>query len=247
MSRNLATYAEHYANQPYEKYQAAFRKREIVKILSSYPHKTILEVGCGLDSMFRHIGSFERMVVIEPAALFYRQAQQDADGREDVTVINATLEDGYDDITGIDYDFILVSALLHEIPNPKAFLQKIHGLCSRRTIVHINVPNADSFHRLLGIEIGAIHDPHEMTASNIEFQQSTVYDTNTLRQIVEEAGFQIDGSGAYSFKPFTHSQMQRMIDSKLLTDDILEGFYAIGQRMPEFCSEIYVNVRKRNA
>lgn len=43
-------------------------------------------------------------------------------------------------------------------------------------------------------------------------------------------------------KFFTHKQMQRMLDEKIIDMQILDGMYALGEVFPENCSEIYVQV-----
>ena len=249
MGRDLDCYSRQYAAQPYEKYQAAFRRREIMDILTRHSHSTLLEVGCGLESIFLHLDSFETMVVVEPAAVFYDKARSDAAKRKDkkITVINKTLEGAVDEIEGVDFDFVLVSSLLHEVPDPKAILRQVRSLCRPDTTVHINVPNANSFHRRLAVEMGLIKDVHEASAANIEFQQHAIFDLSALRRTAEEAGFRVEAAGAYAFKPFPHRQMQQMMDSQLLTEEMVEGFYKMGRHLPDWCSEIYVNVRKRDA
>lgn len=189
------------------------------------------------------------MVVVEPAAGFFKKAQEDAAERDDknIVVVNTTLENAPDEIKSHDFDFILVSSLLHEIADQEAFLRALYKLCHADTVVHINVPNAGSFHRRLAVEMGLIKSTHEASAANIKFQQHAVFDMNLLRHAVEHAGFAVTDSGAYAFKPFTHEQMQKMLDSRLLTKEMVEGLYAMGKHLPSFCSEIYVNVKKRNA
>ncbi len=45
--------------------------------------------------------------------------------------------------------FIICSGLLHEVEEPDKMIRDIFRLCGRETIVHINVPNANSIHRLV--------------------------------------------------------------------------------------------------
>ena len=249
MGRDLSDYQAQYAAQPYEKYQAYFRCREVKNILARHPRATILETGCGLESIFLHLDSFAKIIVVEPAADFFKKAQQDAIsmGDKNIVIVNTTLEDVPQHIKNHEFDFILVSSLLHEIFAPKAFLATLYNLCGADTIVHINVPNAKSFHRRLAVEMGLIKNVYEVSAANVKFQQHTVFDADSLHRMVEDAGFFVCESGAYAFKPFTHEQMQKMIDCRLLTHEMADGLYAMGKYLPDFCSEIYVNLKKQNA
>ncbi|MBE8158829.1 MAG: class I SAM-dependent methyltransferase [Betaproteobacteria bacterium] len=247
MKRDLADYQARYAAQPYEKYQSGFRRRAVKKLLANRPGAVILEAGCGLESIFLHLDSFAEVVVLEPAAGFFDKARRDAKkaAGKNIAVINAALEDAPPAVKNRRFDFILAGSLLHEVSDPRAFLAAARGLCHAETVVHINVPNAGSFHRLLAVEMGLVKDARAPSPSNIEFQQHAVFDMESLRRAVEDAGFEAADSGAYALKPFTHAQMQKMIDGGILTPEMLDGLYALGKRLPALCSEIYINAKIR--
>ncbi len=247
MNRDLQDYQEQYANQPYEKYQVAFRKRKIKELLAKYDHKKLLEVGCGLESIFLDLNSYEHLTVVEPAEMFYEKALEDAKTakNKNINAIKALLEEAEIELKKENFNFILVSSLLHEIPNQQAFLKTLHNISSKDTVIHINVPNAKSFHRLLAVEMGLIKSEFEMSASNIQFQQQRVFDLAALTSIAETNGFQVVESGSYSFKPFTHSQMQNMINISAITEQMLDGFYKMERYLPGLGSEVFVNIKKR--
>lgn len=247
MSRDLIDYQEQYANQPYEKYQVAFRKRKLKELLSNYPHANLLEVGCGLESIFLDLGSFEQLTVIEPAHMFYEKALEDTKkfpGKK-IRVLNLLLEDSLKELAEQKFDFILVSSLLHEIPDQPKFLSTLHQLASEKTVIHFNVPNAQSFHRLLAVEMGLIKTEFEMSPTNIQFQQHTVFNLALLEGIMKKSGFEVIESGSYSFKPFTHQQMQNMINLNLITAEMLDGFYKMERYLSNIGSEIFVNIKKK--
>ena len=56
--------------------------------------------------------------------------------------------------------------------------------------------------------------------------------------------FEILDTGSYFIKPFTHYQMQKIIDINLLPKKFLEGLYGMISYIPDLGSEIYVNVKK---
>ena len=247
MNRDLLDYQEQYANQPYEKYQVAFRKRKLIELLQKYNHKNLLEVGCGLESIFLDFSNYETLTVIEPAEMFYEKALADKenDKNKNITVIKALLEDSLPQLKGQKFDFILVSSLLHEIPDQPKFFKTLFDIASENTVIHFNVPNASSFHRLLAVEMGLIKTEFQKSDSNIQFQQHTVFNLNLLKETVEKNGFTVIESGSYSFKPFTHQQMQNMININLITEQMLDGFYKMERYLPELGSEIFVNIKKK--
>lgn len=247
MNRDLLDYQEQYANQPYEKYQVAFRKRKLIELLEKYNHKNLLEVGCGLESIFLDFSEYENITVIEPAEMFYEKALGDKEKakNKNITVIKALLEDSLPQLKGQKFDFILVSSLLHEIPDQPKFFKTLYDIASENTVIHFNVPNASSFHRILAVEMGLIKTEFQKSDSNIQFQQHTVFNLNLLKKTVEKNGFNVIESGSYSFKPFTHQQMQNMININLITEQMLDGFYKMERYLPELGSEIFVNIKKK--
>lgn len=246
--RDLQKYQNLYKSQPYERYQVYFRKKKINEVLSKYNHNTLLEIGCGLDSIFNDLNSFQKMYVVEPAVLFYEKAIEDrANSKKikDITILNKYIEDCIRDFKGTKIDFIIISCLLHEIQEQANFLKTISLISSKSSIVHISVPNANSFHRLLAVEMGIIENIFAKSDSNKMFQQNTNFNLESLVNLVEGNGFKVIESGAYSFKPFTHQQMEDMLQAEILNEKVLEGLYRMEKHLPTLGSEIFVNVKKK--
>lgn len=249
MNRNLLHYQVEYAKQPYEKHQVAFRKQKIKSILNCYSHAKLLEVGCGLEAIFFDIADYEELFIIEPAPIFYEKAISDKNtffNQKSIKIFNNLFEEVAESIQEVGFDFVLVSSLLHELPQPSAFLQSLKRVLSPKTVAHINVPNAKSFHRLLAVEMGLIRSEFQPSEANKQFQQHTIFDLQLLCQLVEEQGFEVVESGSYAFKPFTHRQMQHLIDEQFVSPEMLEGFYKMEKYLPDLGSEIYVNIVKND-
>jgi SAM-dependent methyltransferase len=245
MKRDLDHYQSHYADQPYERYQVYFRKKKLKEILNKYPHSSILEVGCGLESIFLDIDDYDKITVVEPADLFFEKALVDRESKNDndISIIKGYLEESTERLSNSTFDFILISSLLHEIPNLDLFLDSIYKLANADTVIHVNVPNADSFHRVLAVEMGLIESQFEKSQNNIEFQQNVIFDMTKLKRIFDKAGFEILEEGSYSLKIFRHIDMQSLIDSGFIDLRFLEGLYKMEKYLPGLGSEIYINAR----
>ena len=179
--------------------------------------------------------------------MFFENAQQLAkqDSINAVICYNDFLENLEAELLDYEFDYIVCSSLLHEVENPRQFLQNIFNLCIKdKTIVHINVPNMNSFHRLLAKESGLIKDEHDISQNNILLQQHTNFDMNMLKSMIQDTGFQILNSGSYFIKPFTHSQMEYLMDIGLLTNEMLDGLYSMQKYMPNLGSEIFIEAKK---
>lgn len=246
--RDLEKYEAEYRAQPYERFQVAFRKREILRLLARYPRGRFLEIGCGLEPLFKDTGAFESLVVVEPAEMFHDNALAELEKIPDraarVRVLPVTLEASVALLAGEHFDVIVLSSLLHEVPEPEAFLGQVAAITRPGTIVHINVPNARSFHRLLAFESGLIGSPYEPSASNIRFQQTTIFDLDTLTALVERCGMHAVERGSYAFKPFTHQQLEDMLRAGIITEKVIEGFSRMEPYAPGCGSEIFINARR---
>ena len=142
------------------------------------------------------------------------------------------------------FDMVVASCVLHEVNNPQVFLSSLRRLCTPGTTVHINVPNARSLHRLLAVAMGLIsHEAIQSDTQQMMQQRSTVYNTITLRAELERAGFLVIDSGSIFVKPFTHAQMQKLVEIGFMTSEMLDGFDRLVEYLPDLGSEIWVNAR----
>lgn len=133
--------------------------------------------------------------------------------------------------------------MLHEVEDAELILRGLANACTGDTVVHINVPNANSFHRILAKNSRMMDDVHEFSERNRQLQQHRVFDIKSLTTEVEKMGFSVCESGSYFLKPFTHAQMFRMMEDHIIGEEVLDGLYAITDSLQEYGSEIYVNAK----
>lgn len=243
--RDLKKYSLSYDALEFEDEMVRFRRQTVLSRCSSYAPNRVLEVGCGKEPLFLHLAEHMNVTVVEPTFTFYQNAKSLSQDYSNATVLNATLEDA--DIEGY-FDVIVVGCLLHEIENRRVFLEKIRALCSKNTVVHINVPNALSMHRKLAVSMGLISNPYEISETQKIMQQMHMpFDQNSLVNLLEEHGFKVCERGGYFMKPFTHSQMMQLLDNELLNENMLQGLYKLGIECPDLAAEIWVDCKKINS
>jgi 2-polyprenyl-3-methyl-5-hydroxy-6-metoxy-1,4-benzoquinol methylase len=245
--RDIKDYTDKYSGEPFESTMVEIRKKTVIEQCNKYNHKNILEIGCGMKPFFVDFKDYDNMVIVEPGEAFTENARKIASKENKrIEIISGSLEERVKTILslGIEFDLIILSSVLHELDDPQRMLASIKELCSEGTVVHINVPNANSMHRLIAIEAGLINDVHEQSDQMKKMQRRRTYDMKLLKGEVEQAGFMIDGCGSYFVKPFTHLQMQRCIDEEIIDEKVLLGLEGLVKYMPEFGAGIYVNVKK---
>lgn len=245
--RDIQDYEEKYKTEPCEIYQVRYRRKKIIELLEVVEPKNILEIGCGLEPLFEHYTSFDNMVIVEPGQSFVKNALKMAKKMDkNIVCIQGFFEKSLSVIKkeNIKFDYIVLSSLLHEVEKPKLLLESIAQVCEEDTIVHINVPNANSIHRLLAKEMGLIKDVYELSDLQKTMQRNRVYDLDSLCAFVEECGFNVLERGTYFPKLLSANQMEQMLEQKIISEDIFEGLDRLIKYIPDLGSEIYVQVQK---
>jgi len=247
MSDNMSAhddYAEAYlSDYGFEQVMVMQRRRFLLALIASAKPECIVEIGCGMEPLFYTADNFSRWITVEPAKVFAEQARRSAVDDERVTVIELPAEAiDWSTVLAKPPDLVLLSSLLHEIDDPAGMLRTIHSLGGPHTLVHANVPNANSFHRRLAVSMGLIAKTTEPSARNRQLMQRRVFIAAEFRALFKECGFQVLEEGGYFLKPFTHAQMDAIGDT--IGKDLLDGLYALGRELPELASEIYLSARK---
>lgn len=240
--RDLTDYGKNYLG-PFEQIQLTYRRKKVLEIVEKFQPHTILEVSCAKDSLvnYLHSESYDLFYIVEPIEEFISEAVTQKS--EKIICINKRIEET-EGLEKIQFDFILISGLLHEVEDPSALMKFIYSIAGTQTIVHVNVPNAFSFHRILAKEMGLIQTVFERSQTQVLLQQPSTFDLESLINLAEATGFGIIEKGSLLIKPFTHAQMQRMIDMRMIDMNTINGLYNMVKYFPEMGSEIYLNLNK---
>lgn len=239
-TRNLARYVEDYRALPFEPIQAEYRRKRVLGQVNRLAPRRLLEVGCGLLPLFTDLPDDMHITVVEPARAFAHNARNLASGRERVQILEGFIESL--ELEHVEFDMIILSCVLHEVPDPAAMLAAVRECCGPSTTLHVNVPNARSLHRLLAVAMGLIPDPSQQSETQRRMQQRDMsYDAQSLRSELVSSGFRVVEEGSLFIKPFTHGQMQQLVDCGFMTRDKLDGLDKLVEWLPDFGSEIWAH------
>jgi len=242
--QEIEIYQDVYSTSNFEVIQARYRKRLLLELLEARQPKRILEVGCGWDTIANSWQEFEILRIVEPGSKFADKARKDMVQNSKVEVVQQFLEDAIDILRG-DYDLILLSSLLHEVPVAETLLSAARVLCSEHTLVHVNVPNARSMHRLLALEMGLIDSLYEPSELQKNFKQPRIFDLKSLKALAVSTGFDVVSEGSFFMKPFTHAQIHTLMQSGFATQAMLDGLWSLTKYFPENGSEIFINLQRK--
>jgi SAM-dependent methyltransferase len=244
MSRDLKNYQQEYAASPFEEIMVKVRRRLILDFIGKHGFQDIMEVGCGGWPLFADLADFRSFNLVEPGAVFFEKARAAAEIHKHRNRIQ-THQLRFEEMDSHKpVDCIIISSLLHELSDPAAILHHAFRLGPKGCWLHVNVPNAKSFHRLLAVESGLIKTEYEPSATQIRLQQNHTFDLQSLQKFVSASGFSVVESASYFIKPFTHAQMQQLVDLGILTEALISGLLKLERHAPGLGAEIFVNARK---
>lgn len=238
-------YADQYKKHSFETHLVRARRKQVMESLEKYNHDHVLEIGCGLEPLFLYWDEYKSYVIVEPSEDFAENARKASRGKSNVTIVQAFFEDVYEQLLDETFDFIILSSLLHEVPDPVTLLQAIHQVCNEETVIHINVPNVYSFHRLLALEMGIIDSIYEKSEAEIKFQRNTRFDKESLLGILRQNGFQVLSFGTYFIKPFSNEQMSRIVNEGIADLRVVEGLERMTKYLPDMGCEMFIEVTRK--
>ena len=246
--RDVNKYAENYTSGiigTFELKLSKYRVAKLIELVNQYDHHHFLEIGCALWPFANFVDDYDKYTLVEPADKYVQNAKEVLQGKN-CKIIQGFFEDHFETLKDENYDLILASGLLHEVENPKKFLETALNLCYKKTVLILTVPNAEGFHRLLAYESGLIPNVFELGETNINMQKHRVFDMKTLLDFIHDVAdnlnkqIEILDKGSYFIKPFTHEQMQKCLDIGIFDEKILDGLNKMIKYMPELGAEIYV-------
>ncbi|OMQ42858.1 methyltransferase domain-containing protein [Ensifer sp. 1H6] len=242
-------YAQKYLiDMAFERHLITARQDNCLEFLGQLAPTSVVEVGCGPDLLINRFdlagSSIRSWLVIEPS--FYADLIEE----KRASIDKLELERGYleERVEAArtrmpeGFDAVLLSGLLHETTNPQTMLSAANALLRRGGSLLVSVPNAMSFHRLLGVEMGLMQSPTQLSERNIELGQPNVFHRETLEKMVIDAGFGELAFSGYMFKPFSNGQMREVLD--IVGNNTVEGLIRLGKRFPENAAEIAIFARK---
>jgi hypothetical protein len=128
---------------------------------------------------------------------------------------------------------------LEHLASPQPVLRAASGWLAAGGELHVMVPNAWSFHRLLGVAMGMLPEPHALNDRDRAYGHHRVYDPETLRVELEGAGLEVVEESGSSLKFLSNAQMHALDPS------LWGALEVVGRRFPAHCAEIYARCRVR--
>jgi SAM-dependent methyltransferase len=134
------------------------------------------------------------------------------------------------------FDEIIFFRALEHLEDPGAVLRETREWLKPGGHITVSVPNADSLHRRLGVELGLMKVTTELTMADLKKGHLRVYTKESFREDVLSAGYNIDWIKGSFVKTVTDAEMKR---NAFYSVNKLRAIYEMSKRLdPELCAEL---------
>lgn len=217
--------------QDFDVHQVRFYGRILQEKVSG---KSCLEVGCGDGSMTLLLAdAASALHVVDASKKYLGQVKAKLGAR--VT----TFESFFEEFTPPQlYDAVVCTHVMEHVIDTVTLLKRMGSWLSPGGTLYVLVPNALSFHRMLGVEMGLQADVHDLSERDHALGHKRVYDYETLSADIHAAGLVHGDVGGVLLKPLPNAMLEN------LPQAVIDGLDALGMKFPKYAGEIFYECRK---
>jgi len=198
--------------------------------------KLCLELGCADGLMTQLlVNFFEKVVAVDGSAKFCEITRDKvkADNLEVVCSLFEELE------LSEKFDTIIMAHILEHIKNPCLIMKIAKNWLKDDGVILIDVPNANSIHRQVGMKMGLLKRIDELNELDKKLGHRRVYTWKSLQDDINQASLKVKRIGGIFLKPLTNAQIETWF-----TQEMMDAFYELGKEYPEVAAEIYAVCEK---
>ncbi len=228
----------------FESTLSIYRERKAVEFVHSLGSTStrILEVGFGFRPIYKSLEAFGAYIGIEPGLAPFEAILAEAANDDRVEVKHGFFNQWALELGNSDFDAIISIGVLQDVPDPREFLRELASLVGPQTLVYLNVPNANSLHRIVGLYSGHLASMEDMSARQTALEAKNLFTEESLIQTITSSvdNVSIRNSGSFFVKPFTHAQMEEIMNREILGAEVMEGLYGSSGALNGFGAELFV-------
>lgn len=177
---------------------------------------------------------FLRMVVIEGAESLFDSAAEKYQDYPNIECYHSYFE--LFELAKKDrVDVILGNHVLEHVDNPVEVLVRSKSWLKESGYAIFSVPNADSLHRRVGIELKMLKNRYDLNDQDKQLGHQRVYDKKSLLRDANSAGYNILEIGGFNLKLVSQKQMEGW------SQELLQAIFKISRECsPDICSNLYI-------
>ncbi len=216
------------------------KKYEVDKLIRySIDDRNVMEIGLGNGFTTELLSDhFQKVIAVDISGGVIEYVKKKLVTRKNIVYINSPIDKL--DFNFTVYNFYLGHILEH-LEFPVKLLLNIKKIIKSETIGYISVPNSNSIHRQIGVEMGLLESVNTLNENDIKFGHRRLYNLKKIKNHIKKAGFNILKIGGCFLKTMTYEQINRFC-----SEELIKGFIEIADKYPEISGDIYAIVKKGN-
>jgi 2-polyprenyl-3-methyl-5-hydroxy-6-metoxy-1,4-benzoquinol methylase len=227
--KNKVIGAANFYNTSFLNFDLKLTEMNYLTFKDYFKGKLALEIGPAIGQMTKFlVNDFEKIHLLEGSETLLQQIPE----YDNIVKHHAFIEEFS---THLKFDTVIMGHVLEHIENPLQVLKLIYQWLSDDGIFIVSVPNAQSLHRLAAVEMGMLDSIYTLNSRDLELGHYRVYDMQTLKNELTNAGYNVVNEGGVFLKPLSNIQIEQNWN-----DDMIKGFYKLGKKFPKNCAEIFV-------
>lgn len=202
--------------------------------------RSILDIGCGIGEFTPMFASkFDRVVGLDASDVSVQEARSHAPSKK-IEYIQ-----GWGETFQMPerFDTISMDNLLEHVDDPIALLKNCKKHLAPGGRIIVQVPNAESITRRLGVLMGVIDGLDNITQKEREvFGHQRTYTLKQLESEVTRAELRIIGSGGILYKPLPNEMLEKLCNEQgeAWTANFIDALVRFGEERPTECAYVYV-------
>lgn len=139
------------------------------------------------------------------------------------------------------YDNIVLTHVLEHLDDPVAVMRRINDeWLADGGRFFLVCPKANAPSRQIVVKMGLITHNAAITPAEVAHGLRITYSLDTLERDVAAAGLRVVHRSGIFFKALANFQWDRLLLTDIISQEYLEGCYALGQQYPDLCSSIFL-------
>ena len=192
--------------------------------------ESCLELGCADGAMTRLLlRDFKAVTAVDGSQTYVNEVRKRI--RSPKLTVERALFERYRPAR--TFDTIVMAHVLEHVADPVALLRRSKSWLSKGGCIIVDVPNAHSIHRRVGVKMGLLEAPHSLNNLDKRLGHRRVYYADTLLTHAKRAGLKSIAHTGVFFKPIAQSQIQESWNHKMM-----DGFFELGKDFPDLAAEI---------
>jgi SAM-dependent methyltransferase len=132
------------------------------------------------------------------------------------------------------FSTVVMAHILEHVENPVDVIKIGARHLDEEGVLLIDVPNANSLHRLAAVKMGLLKQKDDLNATDLMLGHRRVYTSDLMKEHIEKAGLRVKSWGGHFLKTVSNAQMEQT-----WTKEMMDAYYEIGKDFPENAAEIY--------